>query len=198
MNITLVPTNYKAGERNSHPLSMAELALLKREGVISKKMRVYRLEVNHLDVQIECPVIVDEDKRPVCVIMPAFKLPYRRYPGYVYLYAVALYLTGHSMRKAADEVRKKFGIKKFSHSTVSRTFAALQLNVESLSQVCSQEDARYDPPESPSLAERTVWDSRKRESTRELLRSLAAVLSMPEAGAMIIYRYFMRYCQFLI
>lgn len=90
MNIALVPTNYKAGERSSHPLSMAELALLKREGVISKKMRVYWLEVNHLDVQVECPVIVDEDKRPVCVIMPAFKLPYRRYPGYVYLYALGI------------------------------------------------------------------------------------------------------------
>jgi len=102
------------------------------------------------------------------------------------------------MRKAAEEVRKKFGIKNFSHSTVSRIFAALLLNAESLSQVCNQETGPYAPPESPGLVERTAWDSGKRKSAEELLRSLAAVLSIPEIGTMIIYRYFMRYCQFLL
>jgi hypothetical protein len=198
MNITLVSTDYKTGEQNFCPLPMEMFALLKQEGIISNKMRVYRLEINHLDVQIECPVIMNEDRRPVCVIMPAFKLPYRRYPSYVYLYAVVLHLTGYSMRKAAEEVRKKFGIKNFSHSTVCRTFATLLLNAESLSQVCNQEAAQYELAQSPVLAERTAWDFGKRKSAGELLRSLGAVLSKPETGTMIIYRYFMRYCQFLL
>ena len=197
MNISLVPTDFKPGKRNFCPLPMEMVNLLKQEGIILNKMWVYRLELNHLDIQIECPVIMNEDKRPICVIMPAFKLPYRRYPGYVYLYAVVIHLMGLSMRKAAVEVRKKFGIEKFSHSTISRVLAALLLNAESLSQICTQETA-YDPAESPGLAERTTWASEKKKSAQKLLSSLSVVLSTPEAGTMIIYRYFMHYCQFLL
>lgn len=197
MNISLVPTDFKPGKRIFCPLPIGMVNLLKQERIISNKMWVYRLELNHLDIQIECPVIMNEDKRPVCVIMPAFKLPYRRYPAYVYLYAVAIHLKGLSMRKTAEEVRKKFGIEKFSHSTVSRVLARLLLNAESLSQICTHETA-YDPAKSPALAERTNWDSEKKKSAQKLLSSLSAVLSTPETGTMIIYRYFMRYCHLLL
>jgi hypothetical protein len=62
------------------------------------------------------------------VVIPWFLIPGRPYPVQVYLYASGLYSANPAMgqRAAAKATRAEFGLEKFSHSTVSRSFAAFE------------------------------------------------------------------------
>lgn len=62
------------------------------------------------------------------MIIPYWLLRTRKYALQVYIYAINLYSTesGISQRRVAEEVRKKFDLKTFSHSTVCRVFKALE------------------------------------------------------------------------
>jgi hypothetical protein len=101
-----------------------ELESMREKGWISKKNKVYQLTINHQQYQVICPVKMENDVA-VGVYLPSFKSPYRPYPCYVYLFSIALHLNGLSMRKSAKETGKKFGISKFSHSTISRVLKVL-------------------------------------------------------------------------
>jgi len=56
----------------------------------------------------------------------------RPYPAQVYLYACSLYSKnpGMGQRAVAEATRAEFGLETFSHSTVSRTFRALEQSRE--------------------------------------------------------------------
>lgn len=204
MNITLVQTEYKPFETIFCPLPAEEFEKLRQAGVVAKKKRIYRMVLYYRDIQVECPVQLD-GKKPIGIIFPAFKLPYRKYPVFVYLYAVALYLTGESMRKAARATAEKFGVPKFSHSTVSRTLDALTLKVDELAAICPpakelpQAGVASDCatptalPGQPSLVVRPRWKEERKQAAPQLFNVLASLLSSPESGNMLAYRYFTRY-----
>ena len=82
MNISLVPAECNQGETILCPLSSEEFTMLRKEGLIAKRNRTYRMVLHHLEVQVECPVLLNGN-RPAGVILPAFKLPYRPYPCYM-------------------------------------------------------------------------------------------------------------------
>jgi len=97
---------------------------LSASGKMRRRKNSYKLYINNRELQLKCPIIKDPDHKNV-VIWPAIKLPHRKYPVYVYLYAAALYLSSNlSMRNVAAKVRNIFGLDKFSHSTVSRNQVA--------------------------------------------------------------------------
>jgi len=156
------------------------------------------------DIQVECPVQLDS-KKPAGVILPAFKLPYRKYPVFIYLYAVALYLSGKSMRTAARETAEKFGVPGFSHSTISRTLNALMLKIDELVAICPpasespQTKAGADCatpaafPGQPSLVVRPRWTGMRKQAAPQLFNVLGPLLSSPESGNTLAYRYFIQY-----
>jgi len=76
---------------------------------------------------VVCPEYIDFIGN-VYIVLPWFLLPRKKYPAQVYIYAVNLYSTtpGMGQRAAAEATRKEFGLAKFSHSTVCRTFRALE------------------------------------------------------------------------
>lgn len=196
MNITLVPAECNKAETIFCPLTDEEFSMLRKEGLIAKKKRTYRMVLYHHEVQIECPILTD-GARAVGLIMPAFKLPYRPYPCYVYLFAVALYLAGYSMRKAAGKVQKRFGISRFSHSTISRTWAVLLSNAHMLSDIHA--DFPDKPlPGCPAFMGRASWVQEKKQAACELFKFLSPLLTCPELGVTLVYRYFMHHCRLLI
>ena len=91
-----------------------------RQGTIMKKNRQYRLVVHYRQFTIECPVLQMSDGS-YQMIWPSFKLPYRPYPVFVYLFAVAWYLSGgESQWATAERAMHFFGLETFSHTTVGR------------------------------------------------------------------------------
>ncbi len=209
MNITLVQAEYKPFETIFCPLSPEEFEKLRQAGVVAKKKRIYRMVLHYRDIQVECPVQLDGNK-PVGIIFPAFKLPYRKYPVFVYLYAVALYLAGESMRAAARITTEKFGVPGFSHSTISRTLGALTLKRDELIAICSLEselpqvEASTDCttpaalPGQPFLVVRSRWKEVRKQAAPHLFNILASLFSSPESGSMLAYRYFVQYGRLLL
>jgi len=209
MNITLVQAEYKPFEKIFCPLSSEEFNKLRQSGVVAKKKRLYRMVLHYRNIQVECPVQL-EGKKPVGIILPAWKLPYRKYPVFVYLYAVALYLTGESMRTAARETAEKFGVPKFSHSTVSRTLGVLTLKIDELTAICPLESelpqvqasldcaAPAALPGQPSLVVRPRWKEVLKQAAPQLFNVLASLLSSSKAGSMLAYRYFTKYSRLLL
>jgi hypothetical protein len=169
-------------------------------GEIAKSPRVYRLIINYRHFQIECPVSV-ENGIPVGIMMPAFKLPYRPYPVYVYLFAVIWYLANAtSMRKAAKETRKKFGLEKFSHSTLSRVFSVLALKVNILDEMSQDESEKEDVQtyENSTLHVSSRLSESKKKAAPVLFRILSPLLTNPYKGIELVYQFFIQYGALLI
>lgn len=208
MNIALFPSECKISETIFCPLSLEEFNTLVAAGLIAKKLRSYRLVFLHREIQVECPVLL-EGKRPVGVLFPAFKLPYRPYPCFIYLFAVALCLAGFSMRKAAKQTGKKFGLPRFSHSTVSRVFSVLAANASLLADLCGEDydepaDQTVSSPDSGALPGRPAllisprWPEAHKQAAPLLFKALASLLPDPESGILLVYQYFMKYCCLLL
>jgi hypothetical protein len=137
--------------------------------------------------------------------MPAFKLPYRPYPCFVYLYAIALCLIGFSMRKAARQTGWKFGIPHFSHSTLSRIFPKLEekasllkaewiLKLEETQGQTNFPSSIHSLPGNPTLFISPKWSAVRKESAPQLFHILRPLLDHPESGMLLVYKFFMRYC----
>jgi hypothetical protein len=202
MNIARFPYNYKGSDTIFYHLTNEEYCKLKRAGIIAKKLHTYRFILNFREIQVECPVIL-RDKRPVAVILPEFKLPYRPYPCFVYLFAVALYLTGVAMRKAAMITGKKFGIPGFSHSTISRAFSRMALNSE-ISETLLHDEVLRDTASNTALPGRPGCivsphcSVAKKKAAPLLLNVLAPILEIPFKDSLLVYEHFMKYCCLLL
>ena len=127
MIVTVTPEKINIQNDNYHcTFSNETLEKLSSGGLTRRRKVTYKLFINHRELQLECPLLKHPQHKNI-VLWPADKLPYRKYPVYVYLYAVALYLsTDLNMRSAAAEVKKTFGLDGFSHSTLCRTLKKLR------------------------------------------------------------------------
>lgn len=202
MNIARFPYNYKGSDTIFYHLTNEEYCSFKRAGIIAKKLHIYRLVLNFREIQVECPVIL-RDKHPVAVVLPAFKLPYRPYPCFVYLFAVALYLTGVPMRKAAMVTGKKFGIPGFSHSTISRSFSRMALNSE-IPETLLHDEALPDTtantalPGKPRCIVSAHCSGTKKKAVPLLFSMLSPILEIPFKDSLLVYEHFMKYCCLLL
>ncbi len=161
------------------------------ENLSRKKTASYKLFINNRELRLVCPLLKNEQNKTV-VIWPSFKLPFRKYPVYVYLYAVALYLSSNlSMRNTASFVRNTFGLDKFSHSTISRALKKLSTIVDTLSDIISGYVNNSD--EDKKLVERKNWDTERCKKYKQLLSILVPVLNK---GKMIQYGSFLNYIYF--
>ena len=92
----------------------------------------YHIEYNHNEYEIVCPEYRKDSE--AVIILPYYLLPGRKYPISVYLYAISLYSSNPDMgqREAAEKTRKKFNLEKFSHTTLGRSFKALEKSVNEI------------------------------------------------------------------
>lgn len=142
-----------------------------------------------------------DGKKPVGIIFPAFKHPYRKYPVFVYLYAVVLYLAGESMRKAARKTAEKFGVPKFSHSTVSRALEALTLKIDELITLCPLKSELSQTPQAitgadcpspvvlpgqPSLVVRPCWKEARKKAAPRLFSVLSPFFYLQNSGVSLL------------
>lgn len=160
---------------------------------------IYKLFINGQEKQLICPMLKFPDKKDV-VLWPSIKLPYRKYPVYVYLYGAALYLTSKiSMRDAALKVRQKFGLESFSHSTLSRVLRKLSLNIFEILSIAGLGSPSADS--SPTLVERGYWNNSQTSIYKKLLAAIHPVLNKGNEIAFsstLNYNYFNKTQKFLI
>jgi len=87
----------------------------------------YHIEYRRFEHEVVCPEYMTEDGTCV-VVIPWFLIPGRPYPIQVYLYASDLYSAKPNIgqRAVSEATRVKFNLKTFSHTTVGRSFKALE------------------------------------------------------------------------
>jgi len=91
------------------------------------KERTYQVTVGQNGYEVNCLEIWQKGDKEHSLIIPAFLMPHRVYPVYVYVYAINLYSSSQqlSQRKVAEATRKKYGLETFAHTTVGRAMKAL-------------------------------------------------------------------------
>lgn len=197
MIITLTLSHLNICADEIHPIKQEEFELLRSLGLVTKRNKTYVVSLHYRDYRLICPVLKTGDGA-MAVLWPSFKLPRRRYPVFVYLYAVARYLsTDLSMRAVAAEVRKKFGLTTFSHTTLSRTLRKLAAEVDEIAAVGQTLSV---PCSCVPLMSRRHWTEEKRRTYAKLLDVLSPVLasSAPDQGNRLAYLFYNRYGRFLL
>ncbi|MDO9529273.1 MAG: hypothetical protein Q7J27_08945 [Syntrophales bacterium] len=179
--------------------SAETLEKLSSGGLKRRRTITYKLYINNRELQLECPMLKHPQHKNI-VLWPASKLPYRKHPVYVYLYAVALYLSSNmSMRSVAAKARKHFGLASFSHSTLCRTLQKLKEIIPELFLITESNPLEEAP--SCTLVLRNNWDLVRQEQYRLLLYILSPVLNKPQTinySSLLNYRYYNRTVKFLL
>ncbi len=194
--ITLTNTEFNTHGNEIYTIKPEELELLRRAGAISKKSKRYTLTFNYRDFQLHCPLF---EFRPgkTAVIWPSFKLPRRPYPCFIYLYAVTRYLsTKMSMRLVAEEVRKKFGLETFSHSSIARALKKFLQKVSDHQEcimIMTQKSNEIEP------VRRKNQDDSFHQKARALLKMLSPVLTQTIiSGCLLAYLFYNLTAQFIL
>lgn len=197
MIITLTNSEINISENNILSVYESITDKLINAGILLGDNIVYKININNKDYQLSCPLINTENCSKV-VLWPSVKLPFRKYPVYVYLYAVALYLsTNKSMRTVADEVKKLFGLEKFSHSTLSRTLKKLKMEVDTLQESLQSVAETC----ACSIFRRKDWDDDQMHKNQQLVNLLMPILDTKKTikyGCLMNYRYFNHTGRFIL
>lgn len=124
MIITLINKKInKKIKNNEQIITIVEeknLMLLSAYGLFSHQYQEYKINFNFRDYLILCPILYIDNKKTI--LFPAFKLPRKKYPCHVYLFATIKYINFDlNMRQVARVTRKKFGLDSFSPATVCRS-----------------------------------------------------------------------------
>lgn len=195
MIITLIDTKINIHNKFYCSLDTDLLNKLQSFSLLRRKTIEYKFFINNQERQLSCPLLKFPQNKKV-VLWPSIKIPYRRYPVHVYIYAVTQYISSKmSMREVALKVRKKFGLKEFSHSTISRVLKKLSLNaLELLSIVSNWQLTKL------QLAERPRWNSSQISIYKQLLLSLGPVLADKgvEFCSSLNYQFYNKTQRFLI
>jgi len=90
MIITLINGKInKKVKNNEHIITFVDeklLMLLSSQGFFFNQYHEYKINFDSRDYIIKCPIIYINGKK--IILFPAFKLPRKKYPCHVYLYAV--------------------------------------------------------------------------------------------------------------
>lgn len=207
------------------PLSPGEMGLLEKMGSFEAELRVYRMEYLSKVLQVECPVYAPSSNGESGVFLSSVKLPYRRYPSHVYLFALLLTFIGLSMRAAAGRIRTLFGISSFSHSTISRVTDRMNAEMAQLSQWQPEESQEIHheqndlPQPRPSALAQALrgttaagpghglratcvqpryWRKARPGLCKCLFRLLVPMLHLPEYGNWLVYAFSQQFERLLL
>ena len=201
MNITLKISTVKLNNRLPQEIrvfSAEELQEFLTQGTIIKKKKRYLLIIHHREYIIECPILRRNDGQ-YQMIWPSFKLPNRPYPVFVYLHAVARYLSsGESMRSTAKKVMHVFGLETFSHSTLCRFLPKLYPILPYLIKYGAQIINDWGATTS-RLVPRIHWDKQQCVLAEQLKGFLEPALrAPPEFGNWLAYQRFTETGRFIV
>jgi len=201
MNITLKISTVNLNNRLPQEVrvfSTEELKEFMTQGTVIKKKKQYLLIIHHRQLTIECPILRRDDGS-YQMIWPSFKLPNRPYPVFVYLNAVAWYLSsGESMRSTAQKVIHFFGLSTFSHSTLCRFLPKLYPILPYLIQYGVQIINDWGATTS-RVVPRKHWDKPQCEWAEQLNGLLEPALrAPPEFGSWLAYQYWTDTNRFLV
>jgi len=121
-------------EIGSHEIKNTKINVLAPEEVneyrnngFECREREYHLVLGRIEHEVICFEVWKKGDKEHGLIIPAFLLPHRVYPTYVYAFAISLYSSNPqlSQRKVAEETRKEFDLETFAHTTVGRAMKAL-------------------------------------------------------------------------
>lgn len=197
MIVTLIDTKINIRKDNFYCSFDHELLhKLESSFLLRRKSLTYKFLIRGQEKQLKCPILKFPGRKNVA-LWPSVKLPNRKYPIYVYIYAAALYLSSKiSMREAALRTRQKFGLESFSHSTLSRVLKKLSLDIYD---ILSTLVLDLPTPDSP-FVERPHWDAEKVLRHKKLLSLIEPVLKGNEIAfcSMLNYNFFNRSQKFLL
>jgi len=161
----------------------------------------YKFFISNRELRLVCPLLKTMANENV-VLWPSIKLPFRKYPVYVYFYAVALYLSSSlSMREVADRTRIQFGLDKFSHSTLSRTLKKLSGIVEELLNISTDILIEKTALNIKTLFIRKHWSDLKKNKYATLLQIFQSVLDKDKINpfsSLLSLKYFNKFMKFAI
>ncbi|HBP65951.1 MAG TPA: hypothetical protein DD730_17260 [Desulfosporosinus sp.] len=201
MNITLKISTVNLKNRLPQEVqvfSSDELQEFIKQGTVIKKNKQYLLIIHHRQFTLQCPILHMNDGG-YQLIWPSFKLPNRPYPVFVYLNAVAWYLSsGESMRSTAQKVIHVFGLSTFSHSTLCRFLPKLYPILPFLIQYGAQIINDWGSTIS-QFVPRNHWDKQQCALAERLNGLLGPALrAPPEFGSWLAYQYFTQTGRFLV
>lgn len=197
MIITLTNSNINKNIKNNvHVLTFVEkelLMMLSAYGMFFNQYRKYRIDFDSVEYSVLCPIIYINNKK--IILHPAIKLPGRKYPCYVYLYAAIKYITSDlNMRQIARVTRLKFGLDTFSAATVCRSvnkFVDIKDQIKTDHTINKSEQIKLNPRISfcKKLTKKIAY---------HLLSSSKAVLNNPILFAtQLVYQFFCKTGRFL-
>ena len=140
--------------------------------------------LHYHEITIECPILLMKDGSYL-IVWPSFKLPYRPYPIFVYLYAVALYLSsGESQRKTAAKTSKVFGMETFDHSTICRFLTKIYQAIPALVRYGAQIMTEWGALASRATR-RKRWNEELYEKAERLCGLIGHILRAPPEFGML-------------
>lgn len=191
--------NFK--NRLSHEIkafSEEQLQEFIQQGAVIKKNKQYRLVLHYRQFTIECPILHMDDGS-YRMIWPAFLLPNRPYPAFVYLFAAAPYLSsGKSQRATAGKIRSFFGLTTFCHTTIGRFllrfFPILPYLIKCGAQITNNwglNKSHFTP--------RKHWDKSQNALADEINQLIEPALrAPPEFGSWLASQYWLDTLQFIV
>ena len=188
MIITLILSEINIDE-NELICQIKTITLNKYKKLLVKQYVFYRFYWKGRQLTLKCDLLnIHKDIK--VVLWPSHKLPFRKYPVHVYLYAIAIYLSEKiNMRTAAEKTRKNFNLETFSHSTLSRALKRLSQNLGDLSSVFQTISGTT--TSSAPLVKKKHWNDSQSEEYGRLLNVINPVLTgIDEFGAVLGYRYY--------
>jgi hypothetical protein len=167
-------------------------------GAAIKRMKQYTFVLHYHTITIECPILSMKDGS-YRIVWPSFKLPYRPYPIFVYLYAAILYLSsGESQRKTAARTAKIFGLETFDHSTISRFLPKIYQAIPTLVRYGAQIMSEWGALAVHAIR-RKRWDEEPYERAERLCNLIGHILrAPPDFGCWLAQKHWDDQSSFLI
>jgi len=142
--------------------------------------RIYKLQCGLGTYELHVPEIQSEIGKTL--IVPAYMVPGRPYPIYVYIYAVTVYASNPAMgqREASKQTREYFGLASFSHTTLGRAMKKIELLIH-------EEENETEAPKGPQQPAPTSFPNAeemrgRKKAVLSYMREAAGAewLSLPE------------------
>jgi hypothetical protein len=164
--------------------------LLSAYGLFFHQYQEYKINFNYRDYIILCPILYINNNKTI--LFPAFKLPRKKYPCHVYLFAVIKYINSDlNMRQVAKLTRKKFGLDSFSAATVCRSVNKFIEIKDEFESELHEEKIRLNPR--ISLCKKLT-----KKIALQLFSAFKAVLKKPlRFTTQLVYKYFCKTGKFL-
>ena len=139
--------------RNIDVLTKEQIKAYQQDGYKYMKI-IYQMISGLIRYEVTCVEIWKKGEKEHSLIIPAFLVPHRIYPAYVYAFAINKYSANPllSQRDVAEMTRNMFNLKTFAHTTLGRAMKALTKALKEIGIGSDDEEATGVAKQSKSIA----------------------------------------------